>query len=157
MTFTTPGDHVVALRVTDARGRSSLASNTIPVASREVTLMQPFPVVRVAGGYSHGGATLRMLRVQAPAGATVVVECSGAGCPARRQQRRVTSSNDGESTVGFGAFERFLPAGLTLKVKVFADGEIGKLTRLLIRRGKPPVRSDTCLEESGLHAMSCPA
>ncbi|MFZ2050873.1 MAG: PKD domain-containing protein [Solirubrobacteraceae bacterium] len=157
VTFSTPGSHLVALRVTDAGGRSSLVSNTIPVSSREVTLMQPFPVVHVAGSYSHDGATLRMLSVQAPAGATVVVECSGTGCPARRQRRSVPTGDGAAATIGFAGFERSLPAGLTLKVKVFAEGEIGKLTRLVIRRGKPPARSDTCLEPSGLRATGCPA
>lgn len=157
VTFSTPGGHLVALRVTDAGGRSSLVSNTIPVSSREVTLMQPFPVVHVAGSYSHNGATLRMLSVQAPAGATVVVECSGTGCPARRLRRSVPASAGAAATIGFAGFERSLPAGLTLKVKVFAEGEIGKLTRLVIRRGKPPARSDTCLEPTGLRATDCPA
>jgi hypothetical protein len=157
VTFSTPGSHLVALRVTDAGGRSSLVSNTIPVSSREVTLMQPFPVVHVAGSYSHDGATLRVLSVQAPAGATVVVECSGTGCPARRQRRSVPTSAGAAATIGFAGFERSLPAGLTLKVKVFAEGEIGKLTRLVIRRGKPPARSDTCLEPSGLRTTGCPA
>jgi hypothetical protein len=157
VTFSTPGSHLVALRVTDAGGRSSLVSNTIPVSSREVTLMQPFPIVHVAGSYSHDGAALRMLSVQAPAGATVVVECSGTGCPARRQRRSVPTGDGAAATIGFAGFERSLPAGLTLKVKVFAEGEIGKLTRLVIRRGKPPARSDTCLEPSGLRATGCPA
>ncbi len=157
VTFSTPGSHLVALRVTDAGGRSSLVSSTIPVSSREVTLMQPFPIVHVAGSYSHDGAALRMLSVQAPAGATVVVECSGTGCPARRQRRSVPTGDGAAATIGFAGFERSLPAGLTLKVKVFAEGEIGKLTRLVIRRGKPPARFDTCLEPSGLRATGCPA
>jgi hypothetical protein len=156
LTFATPGDHAVSLRVTDGDGRSSVASQTIPVSSREVTLMQPFPVVHVAGSFSHAGATLRMLSVQAPAGATVLVKCAGAGCPAHRQRMLVRGSTSGETTVQLQRFERLLPAGLRLRIEVFEEGEIGKLTQLRIRRGRPPARSDTCLDAPDLHAVSCP-
>lgn len=142
---------------TTATTASASQSSTAGTASAGPALMQPFPVVHIAGNYSRHGVNLRVLSVQAPAGATVLVTCGGRGCPAHRQRVRVPASSRGESTISFARFEHPLPAGLTVRVKVFAAGKVGKLTSLLIRRGKPPVRSDTCLGPSGLRAMSCAA
>ena len=47
--FSTPGAHSVQLRVTNAEGLSGLATETIHVVSPTLLLMQPFPVVRIAG------------------------------------------------------------------------------------------------------------
>ena len=43
------GSHVVRLRVTDANGLLSIATQTIQVISAPLILMQPFPIVRIAG------------------------------------------------------------------------------------------------------------
>src|SRR5208283_4721153 len=45
--FSTPGAHVVWLRVTAADGLASGASETIHVTSPPLNLMQPFPIVRM--------------------------------------------------------------------------------------------------------------
>lgn len=118
--------------------------------------MQPFPVVHIAGAYSRFGVTLQTLSVQAPVGATIVVRCSGGRCPVHRQRRLAPANKSGVATVSFRRFERTLPAGLVLKVEIFEGGKIGKLTRLAIRRGKPPARFDACLDPTGTHVVSCP-
>ena len=68
------------LQVTDAEGRSSVATESVPVSPSPLTLMQPFPIVRFAGSVTSYGAKLKLLAVQAPIGAAVHVTCVGRGC-----------------------------------------------------------------------------
>jgi len=148
----------VRLRVTSADGLSSTASETIMVGSPEATLMDPFPVVRIAGSDNEHGARLSLLSVLAPAGAEISVRCKGHGCPVRRARKLARSAkNGGLVNVVFRRFERQLPVGVRLIVRVYEQGEIGKYTRFVIRRDKLPKRVDTCLEPSGVKPMACPS
>ena len=155
--FSSPGGHVVRLRVTNANGLSSVASGTIRVVGPTAPLMQPFPVVRIAGTETASGVKLRLLMVQQmPAGVKITVKCRGRGCPAKTPRRVVVSSKRGAASVEFRGFERFLRFGVTLQVLVSNPGEIGKYTRFAIRRGKLPERVDMCLDPTGVKPMVCP-
>jgi len=122
-------------------------------------LMAPFPVVRVAGQLFANGVELRLLKVQlAPAGALVSVRCRGRGCPRRSVVRRTTTEGPhGVAAITFPSFERYLHVGAVIEVLVWKAGEIGKYTRLRVRRGKLPERLDECLALSGLTPLTCPA
>ncbi len=154
--FSTPGNHVVRLRVTDANGLSSVATETIPVTSPGLTLMQPFPVVRISSTDTASGIRLSVLRVQAPAGARIAVECKGRGCPARSESRVAAAGKVGTPAVEFRRFERSLRAGVILQIKVFKAGEIGKFTSFVVRRRRLPLRVDTCLGPTGIKPVACP-
>jgi Bacterial Ig-like domain/PKD domain len=159
--FSTPGAHVVLLRVTDASGQSSVATERIPVTSPVPTLMQPFPVVRIAGSENASGVRVGLLSVQAPVGAMVTVTCRGPGCRTR-SQGVVAAVGKSKSTTGmavivFGRFERSLRAGAVLEIRVSKPGQIGKYTRFTVRRGKLPVRVDTCLSPAGVKPIVCPS
>ena len=156
--FSTPGAHVVRLRVTDARGLSSVASEAIKVVTPGAFLMQPFPVVRIAGTETASGVNLRLLKVQqAPAGARITVRCKGRGCPTRSVSRVAVLSKRGVAPIEFRGFERSLRFGLTLEILVSKPGEIGKYTRFAIRRGKLPERIDMCLDPAGVKPLVCPS
>jgi Immunoglobulin I-set domain len=162
--FSTPGSHVVMLRVTDANGLSSVLAETIPVTSPAPTLMQPFPVVRIAGSENASGVKISLLTVQAPVGATVTVTCHGPGCPSKPDYLVVASrkSKKGKSTAGivliaFRRFERSLRAGVVLEIRVSAHGQIGKYTRFAVRHGKLPARVDMCLSPAGIEPIVCPS
>jgi hypothetical protein len=156
--FSTPGGHVVQLRVTNVYGLSSLATATINVVTPRVFLMQPFPVVRIAGTDTRWGVELRLLKVQQlPAGARVTVRCRGRGCPIKSVRRIATSNKRGVAPVEFRRFERSLRFGVTLEILVFKAGEIGKYTRFTVRRGKLPVRVDMCLDAAGARPLVCPS
>ncbi|HWY90549.1 MAG TPA: hypothetical protein VNY31_07740 [Solirubrobacteraceae bacterium] len=155
--FSTPGAHVVRLRVIDAYDLASVATETIKVIGRAPSLMQPFPVVRIAGTETAFGVKLGMLRVQQmPAGAKITVRCKGRGCPIKVARRVAMSSKRGAATVEFRGFERSLHFGVTLEVLVSKPDEIGKYTRFAIRRGTPPERVDMCLDVAGVKPMVCP-
>ena len=156
--FSTPGGHVVHLRVTNAYGLSSVATETINVVGPRVSLMQPFPVVRIAGTEIASGVKLRLLKVQqAPAGARITVRCKGRGCPIKSARRVAVSNKHGVAPVNFRVFERSLRFGVTLEILVSKPGEIGKYTRFAIRRGKLPERVDMCIDPAGVKPLVCPS
>jgi hypothetical protein len=156
--FSTPGGHLVRLLVTSANGLSSVASETINVVGPRVPLMQPFPVVRIAGTETRSGVKLRLLRVQqTPAGARVTVRCRGRRCPLRSASRVAVSRVLEAASLEFRAFERSLHFGVTLEIFVSKPGEIGKYTRFEVRRGKLPTRVDMCLDPAGIKPLRCPS
>jgi large repetitive protein len=157
--FATAGTHVVQLQVIDANGQSSVATEAITVSSPVIPLMQPFPVVRIAGSFSSSGAKIGMLTVLAPVGATVRVTCRGGGCPAKAQRLRATAGAKSKAStvlITFHRFERSLRTGAVLDVWVSNAGKIGKFTRFVIRRDKPPIRTDMCLNPAGITPLVCP-
>ena len=118
--------------------------------------MLPFPIVRIAGSIDAAGAKLSLLTVQAPGGAQIMIRCRGRGCP-KTESRVVASGRRVGTLVEFRRFERSLRAGAVLEIRISKGGEIGKYTRFTIRRGKPPVRVDTCLSPAGIKPIACPS
>jgi len=159
--FSTPGGHVVRLRVTDGNGRSSVGTETIEVTPRPLTLMQPFPIVRIAGSESSSGVQLSLLTVQAPVGTLVRVRCGGRHCPSRSESRVAVSSRGNRKgapvLLTFRRFERALRAGVILEIRVSKPGEIGKYTSFAIRRHQPPARVDACVGPTNPKPFPCPA
>ena len=144
------------LRVGAADGLSNTVTETIPVRLPRASLMQPFPIVRIAGADTARGAKLRLLTVQAPSGARIAVSCKGGGCP-KPESRLAGSSGVGVVLIEFHRFERALRAGAMLEIRVSKSGEIGKFTRFHIRRGKLPVRTDGCLNPTTANPIACPS
>jgi hypothetical protein len=158
MTFSTAGSHAVSLGVTDERGLTASVTQTIVVEPRVLPLIQPFPVVRIAGFDTAVGARLTLLSVLAPAGARITITCKGSGCPShlRANQFALTYHHEALALLKFKRFERAFHAPAALEIRVSARGEIGKYTRFTIRRGKLPVRVDACLDPTTSKPMSCP-
>ncbi|HLB21168.1 MAG TPA: Ig-like domain-containing protein [Solirubrobacteraceae bacterium] len=159
--FAMPGPHVVQLRVTDANGQSSVATRTIAVAAATLKLMQPFPIVRIAGSETSNGVRIRLLTVQTPLLATVVVSCKGHGCKTKSERRVATASSKSKARAGavllsFKRFQRALRVGAVLQVRVYMAGQIGKFTSFRIRRHRLPLRSDACLRPNSPAPIPCP-
>jgi hypothetical protein len=160
--FLAPGTYLVGLRVVDDDGSSSVVSLPVAVAAGPSTpvpivvnrksglrLMNPFPIVRVAGRFTSGGARIKLLVVDAPKGAKVSIRCRGGGCPFRKLVRPA-------ALVRVKKLERVLRAGATVKVYVTQRGLIGKYTLLKIRAGKPPARRDLCVPPQSWRPIRCP-
>ncbi len=158
--FSTPGAHSVSLQVTDALGATGTVTESIQVAAQPLVLMQPFPVVRIAGSEGTRNVTIRLLTVQAPAGASVTIVCRGRGCPTKRLDTVAPARKSGVASgpvlLTIHRFERRLPVGVVLEIRVGKAGEIGKYTKFVTRRGKLPVRTDSCLAPTG-SPMECPS
>jgi hypothetical protein len=161
--FQATGSYPVSLRVTDIEGLTTTTTRliavglTAPSLSRIAplpgsTLISPFPIVRVTGRTAPRGARIKALEVFAPAGARITVDCKGKGCPFRKWRRTA-----GGKTLTVDPLKgRFLAAGVTLQVRVYKAGLIGKYTRIVIRKLKPPTRSDLCLAPGRSNASQCP-
>jgi hypothetical protein len=155
--FTTPGRHLVQLRVGDAGGLSSVASEAIEVTPPPLHLMRPFPIVRITATRVSSGVRLKLLSVQASSAARITVACRGHGCPVKSQTRAASAGKVRSSAVEFRRLERFLPAGVTLEIRISKAGVIGKYTRFAIRRGRSPARFDACVGPAGIKQMTCPS
>jgi hypothetical protein len=154
--FSTPGNHLVRLRVAAADGLSGVASETIPVTGPALPLMQPFPVVRIVSTDTASGIKLKLLRVLAPAGARIGVTCRNRGCPVKALAK-VAGAKSTVSAYTFPRLQRALRAGVVLEVRITKGGQIGKYTRLVVRRGRLPQRLDLCLDPAGVKPIACPA
>ena len=170
------GRHAVSLRVTDDSGETGVttafvevradAGPSTPITTSSgqggVRLLSPFPIVRVSGLVQRGGIKLRLLSVSAPVGSTVVVRCSGRGCPFKRSSRVVTLSaaKSEVSPTRVVLIRRFarklLRAGAAVRVYVTRPDAVGKYTRLRIRRNKPPARVDRCVTPASNVPFPCP-
>jgi major membrane immunogen (membrane-anchored lipoprotein) len=155
-TFSTQGNHVVQLRVTDANGVSAVSTQTIPVGAAPLTLMQPFPVVRITSSATRSGVRLTLLGVLASPGSRITVQCKGRACPAKAQSHIAAAHKPRTLFVEFRRFQRPLAAGVTLEIRVSKPGAIGKYTRFVVRRGKRPVRFDACLAGTAVKPIGCP-
>jgi hypothetical protein len=109
-----------------------------PQAVAPPKMMRPAPLVRVRGYLTIRGARLTLLTVRAPKGARISVRCKGIGCP------RVASAEAAKLT-RLRRYEGMFRAGTRIVVRVTRRGFVGKHTLIRIRRGKPPLRFDSCL------------
>lgn len=156
------GPHRVSLRAVDRRGRAAVQTRIIDVSGSPVyilpppltpPLLSPFPVVRLAGRLTGTGARIRLLAVRGPVCSRVTTRCRGRGCPFRRQTRL-----KGRKPLRVRAIEgKRLRAGTRLEVLITKRDHIGKYTRFVIRRGRPPRRMDRCLRFGETRASACPA
>jgi hypothetical protein len=133
---------------------ASANSFTEPVApivdiKARATLLRPFPIVRIRGYFRHGGVQVTLLSVNAPSSARIAARCVGSGCPVRSV--RVASA-----PARLRAFERFLPAGTVLQVRVTSAGRIGKYASFVIRAHSAPLRNDLCLMPGKSQPAACP-
>jgi PKD repeat protein len=159
--FSGPGTYLVRLRVLDDDGSATSVSLPIAVAAGPtqagitashqtgLRLMNPFPIVRIAGRYLRHGARIKLLVVDAPRGTKVAIRCRGRGCPFKKQVRPA-------ALVRVKKLERVLRAGAVVKVYVTQRGVIGKYTRVRIRAGKAPARIDLCVPPGMWRPIRCP-
>jgi hypothetical protein len=100
--------------------------------------LRPFPVVRIRGYLTPGGARVTLLTVRAPRLSHISVRCIGRHCPRRRLATATV-------LVHLKPYERVLRAGVRLEISVTRAGYVGKRTVISLPRGKAPVRKDLCL------------
>jgi hypothetical protein len=170
--FDQPGTYAVALRVSDRDGEVAIVYDDLivggpgppappppapplppsppPPPPAPPERLDPFPVVRVAGTVTGTGAVFTLVTVRAPRRARIVVLCRGRGCAQERMVRT------GRRRWRLRGLERRYRAGARLTFRVTAPGRIGKYTRVVVRRGLRPARSDRCLWPGESRPQACP-
>jgi len=136
-------------------GTTVAATSAVPVApfvktAVRPTLMRPFPVVRIRGFAEARGSRITLLSVRGPRAARIDARCLGPGCPVPHLSLPAAPAR-------LRPFERFLPAGTVLQIRVTRAGLIGKYASFLIRAGRAPLRSDRCLMPGGSKPTGCRA
>jgi hypothetical protein len=116
-------------------------------------LLSPFPIVTIAGRLTRRGARLTRLTVRGPSGSNVLARCRGRGCGAR--SARATIGPRG--SVRIRRFQRRLRARTRLEILVTKPGFVGKYTRFRIRKRRPPLRIDLCIQPGATTGSACPA
>ena len=139
---------------TPAPQPASANSFTEPVApivdvKARATMLRPFPIVRIRGYFKRGGVRVTLLSVNAPSSAHIAGRCVGRGCP-------VHSVRVASAPARLRAFERYLPAGTVLQVRVTSPGRIGKYASFVIRAHSAPLRHDQCLMPGKSRPAPCP-
>jgi hypothetical protein len=156
-TFASAGSHTVRLRVADASGAANTVAESIPIAAPVVPVLRPFPLVRIVTTRSGSGLRLSVLSILASPGARVTITCKGHGCPLRKQSKVAATGRVGLASVSFSRFQRTLPVGTVLQIRIFAPARIGKYTSLSVRHGGVLRRVDRCLAPNGVTPMTCPS
>jgi hypothetical protein len=115
-------------------------------------MMSPTPLVRLSGVLTTAGARVTMFTIRAPKAAKVRITCAGtcprkSWSPAKRKKTLTRAST----------FERAFSSGTKITVSVTRKGYIGKRTQFTIRRGKAPLRTDSCLSPTSGKTQKCPA
>ena len=175
--FAAAGTYDIGLRVTDSDGTVSTVRKQVVVAepppsrtpsgptggsgpgggTRQLTpaprprLMNPFPIVRIAGTVLPRGALIKVLSVRAPRRSRIELRCVGRGCPVGSM-----ATTSATRLVRLRKFERRLAAGTRLRLFVRQKNRIGKYTSFLIRAGAPPKRADLCLFPTRRSPGRCP-
>lgn len=153
-TFQQAGPKMLRLQVEDSDGGLQTEKVNITVKERPASpalLMNPFPVIRLAGSVTAAGARVRTLEVRAPRRSQITVRCAGKSCPAKR-----FAKTSAMRRVRFKRMARFLRAGTVITVAVRKGNMIGKHTRWLVRGGKLPKRKDLCLYPRRAKPARCP-
>ena len=154
--FLAPGTHPIRLVVADRNGATSVAELGIVVREPPPEPIAPFPIVSMLAAVAERGTIIRQLVVRAPAGARIRVRCRGRSCPFRSFGMKADVQARAARIVRIRRFRRhLLRPGTVIEIRVTKRGEIGKFTRFLIRRGKPPKRTDRCLPPGAKRPLRC--
>jgi len=147
----TPGAPVVVSpQPTPAPAPVVRAPRPVEAGSPPARVVKPFPSLRVAGRLTARGAVFRLVRLNAPRKARVVTVCRGRGCSSARR------AFDGGRRL-LRHLQRSYRAGAVIEIRVTRRGYIGKYTRIVVRRGRPPSRRDLCLFPNTEAPRRCPS
>jgi PKD repeat protein len=138
--------------------QSSASGPAIPngpaSSSTRATLLAPFPIVRIRGAIYRGSVRITLLKVQAPAGATIRVRCRNGSCAGKKVDLRLAATRDSVRVRVFDG--RRLRPGTVVEVRVTAPRRIGKYMRFTVRRNAAPARTDSCLRPGRTVPVRCP-
>jgi PKD repeat protein len=156
--FARAGTYPLALRVTDSRGATTTTTGQVTVNNRPIPPPPPTPLlsgVVIEGRFLlfRRDTKVKSLRVRAPAGSKISVRCLGKkNCP-----KRMSKTSKGSKKLPFKKLQRRFRPKTKLIITVTKSGFIGRQTTFTMRRRKPPLRRDLCLNPGAKKATPCPS
>jgi hypothetical protein len=121
-----------------------------PRAPASLPRLSPFPVVVVTGRTRGARTRITGLLVRGPAGARVTTSCRmRCHVPTR------STTIGAKRRVRLHRAERLYRSGALLELRVTGRGRVGKYTRLRIRTGVAPARTDRCLRPGSSTPVRC--
>ena len=157
VSFPAAGEYPLRLLVTDRDGASAISTANVTVRARPPEPISPFPLVSMLAAVGRQGTTIRELVVKAPVGARVRIRCRGRGCPFRSVVKKADVRARSARIIRIHRFgKHLLRPGAVIEIRVTKRGEVGKYTRFVIRKGRPPKRTDRCLPPGAKRPMRCP-
>lgn len=149
-TYRRRGTSPIALRVTDSKGASSIATGSVTVRRRPLRALEGVQI-GIRGRLSGSFTVVTRLRVRAPRKALVRVRCAGKGCP-KAQRKRSKGRR-----LRFRALERKFKPGVKIVVTVRRKGFLARRTTFKMKKGAEPVRRDGCVAPGAKRAKRCPS
>ena len=153
--FSTAGAHTVRLRVTDSHGRTAAASANVSVTKAPVVAppkkISPWPKIRIVGFAGRKRVRVDLLTVRTVRGSSVIVRCSGRGCP----RKGAVSTRARGKLVRLRWLERRLRTGTRIYVSVTVPGAIGRYEKIVLRKRKKPLRRMLCLFPGDTRPKKC--
>jgi hypothetical protein len=122
---------------------------TTPAPDTSLSVIYPFPVVRIAGRFAGRRTRLTRVTIRAPHGARIQIACKGRGCPYRRKAAAVR-------LLRVRSLQQTYRPKARIEIRVTQPRKIGKFTRVDTRRGKAPRRVDRCLMPGRTKPVRCP-
>jgi hypothetical protein len=92
---------------------------------------------------------------RAQAGSTVVIRCTGPGCPSKDARARVKRSRN-KLVISNPLRGARLRAGARLEVRITKPRTVGLVARYSVRSGAAPARTDLCLRPAAKRPGRCP-
>jgi hypothetical protein len=158
VSFPAAGVYPVRLLVTDRDGAGAIGVANITVREPPPDPISPFPLVSMLAAVGQQGTTIRELVIKAPVGARVRVRCRGRGCPFRSFAQKADVHARATRIIRIHRFgKHLLRPGAVIEIRVTKRGDVGKYTRFLIRKGRPPKRTDRCLPPGAKRPLRCPS
>jgi hypothetical protein len=155
VSFPAAGEYPLRLLVTDRDGAGAISTANVTVRERPAEPISPFPLVRMLAAVGQRGTTIRELLVKVPAGARARIRCRGRGCSFRSMVKKAQPRT---RILRIHRFRKHrLRPGAVIEIRVTKRGEVGKYTRFVIRKGRPPKRTDRCLPPGAKRPMRCPS
>jgi hypothetical protein len=116
-----------------------------------VVATRALPVVVLQGSVGRSGAVaVSKLFVRGNRGTIIDIKCAGRRCPFKHVQRSMITGS-----LRIRAVERRLRPPMVLRMRLQVPGQLGKYIRYNVRRRKPPVRTDSCLDPITRKVRGC--
>ncbi len=109
------------------------------------------PVVTLSGTVdSQGALDVSNVFVRGDRGTVIDIACSGRRCPFKRIQRTMITTS-----LRIEKAERKLRPPMVVRMRLQRSDQLGKYVRYTLRRGQPPQRVDSCIDETTQKVRGC--